>query len=137
MNSLGQSTQKSNTSEYWQNLTENKQTISRKLRDLAGSKVRVNSLGRSAKKSNISVRGGTSAERNCPRKMFNNLTRKTVRKTREKKIRKTIRNATEKVLAPLRPLKIFHRHFSTNFKSFSPPKICTKNVFFHREALQG
>ena len=23
-------------------------------------------------------------------------------------------------------LKIFHRHSSTNFKSFSPPKICTK-----------
>ena len=35
-------------------------------------------------------------------------------------------------------LKIFHRHFSTNFKSFSPPKIFTKKkVFFHREALQG
>ena len=34
-------------------------------------------------------------------------------------------------------LKIFHRHFSTNFKSFSQPKICTKKSFFHREALQG
>ena len=34
-------------------------------------------------------------------------------------------------------LKIFHRHFTTHFKSFSPLKICKNNktFFFHREAL--
>ena len=44
-----------------------------------------------------------SAKRNCPRKTFKSI-RKTVWKTR-KRIRKTIPNATEKVLAPLRPPK--------------------------------
>ena len=61
--------------------------------------------------------------------------RKMVWKTR-KRIRKTIRNAFEKCLAPLRPLKNISPALSTNFKSFSPPKICTKKSFLHREALQ-
>ena len=66
---------------------------------------------------------------NCPRKIFN-LTRKTVWKTR-KRTRKTVRNATEKCLALSGRLKIFHRPFSPNFKSFSPPKIYKKiKVFF-------
>ena len=56
-----------------------------------------------------------------PPKMFIS-TRNMLWKTR-KGIRKTIWNATEKVLAPLRPL---NRHFS---KSFSPAKI-SKNMFY-------
>ena len=44
----------------------------------------------------------------------------------------------ETFLAPLRPLKIFHRHFSTNLKRFSPPKICTKTkVFFSSRGSAG
>ena len=39
-----------------------------------------------------------------------------------------IRNVFEKCLAPLRPLKIFHRHFSR-------PKICTKKKFFFTARL--
>ena len=55
-----------------------------------------------------------------------------------KKIRKTIRNVFENILAPLRPLKIFHRHFSTNSKSFSPPKICrSKSFFFSARLCRG
>ena len=78
-----------------------------------------------------------SAERNCPRKTLKSI-RKTVWKTR-KRIWKTIRNATEEVLAPLRPLKnISPALFSTNFKSFSPPKICTKRkVFFSPRGSAG
>ena len=77
-----------------------------------------------------------SAERNCPRKTFKAI-RKRFEK-REKRSEKTIRNVFENILAPLRLLKKFHRHFSTNFKSLSPPKGCTKKkFFFHREALQG
>ena len=35
-------------------------------------------------------------------------------------------------------LKLFHRHFSTNFKSFSPPKICTrKSSFFTARLCRG
>ena len=70
-----------------------------------------------------------SAERNCPRKTFKSI-RKTVWKTRTR-IRKTIRNVFEKCLRPLSGRsKIFHWHFSTNFKSFSPPRICTTKKFF-------
>ena len=72
--------------------------------------------------------GGTRAEWNCPRFFY--FTRKILWKTR-----KTIRNVTEKCLAPLRPLKNFHRHFSTNYKSFWPPKICTKKGFFFTARL--
>ena len=61
---------------------------------------------------------------------------------REKGSEKTIRNAFEKCLAPLKPLKNISPALSTNFKSCSPPKICTTKkvsffVFFRREALQG
>ena len=70
-----------------------------------------------------------SAERNCPRKKTFKSIRKTVWKTR-KKIRKTIRNAFETFLAPLRPLKNISPALFNKFKSFSPPKICTKKVFF-------
>ena len=31
----------------------------------------------------------------------------------------------------------FRRHFSTNFKSFSPPKICTKKLFFTARLCRG
>ena len=42
------------------------------------------------------------------------------------------------ILKPLSGrLKILHRHFSTNVKSFSPPQICTRKKNIHREALQG
>ena len=57
-------------------------------------------------------------------------------KTR-KKIRKTIRNVFEQVLPLSGRLKIFHRNFSTNFKSFSPPKICTKKCFFSPRGSAG
>ena len=55
-----------------------------------------------------------SVERNSPRKTFE-LIRKMVWKTR-KKIRKTIRNATEKCLAPLRPLKNISPALFNKFK---------------------
>ena len=43
-----------------------------------------------------------------------------------------------KILLPLSGrLKIFHRHVSTNFKSFSPPKISTKESFFFFFSLRG
>ena len=81
------------------------------------------------------VRAACLQNETAPEKCLNRYEKRFEK--REKRIRKTIRNAFETKLAPLRPLKIFHRHFSTNFKSFSPPKISTKKSFFSPRGSAG
>ena len=71
--------------------------------------------------------GGTLAERNCKKK------KKWFEKW-IKKIRKTIRNVTEKIWAPLRSLKIFHRHFS---KSFHRPNFAKIECLFTARICRG
>ena len=82
------------------------------------------------------IRAARVQNETAPEKLLNRYEKRFEK--REKGSEKTMRKAFEKVLALSGRLKIFHRHFSTNFKSFSPPKVCTKKkVIFHRGALQG
>ena len=72
----------------------------------------------------------------APEKLLNRYEHRSEK--REKKIRKTIRNATEKCLAPLRPLKNTSPALFNKFsKFFTAQNLHKKKFLFHRETLQG
>ena len=80
------------------------------------------------------VRAACLQSETAPEKLLNRYEKRFEK--REKRSEKQSETRPKNVYLLSGRLKIFHRHFSTNFKSFSPPKICTI-FFFQREALQG
>ena len=73
----------------------------------------------------------------APEKLLNRYEKRFEK--REKRSEKRSETCLKIVLPLSGRLKIFHQHFSTNLKSFSPPKICTKkrSFFFSQRGSAG
>ena len=83
------------------------------------------------------VRAACLQNETAPEKLLNRHEKRFEK--REKNDPKNDPKRVWKMFSPSRTAwKYFTGTFQQNFKGFSPPKICTKKVFFfHREALQG